>query len=172
MKEKIFFLFLFIFLNLSVIFFRDEVGIYSWIFKQDFKEKYTSVDKIIFDENSSSLATLVIRYFYGENFKNNKIYIHDDLNVKKWSFFTQFEYYCGIINCKLISFDNSNLNIIYKIENLNNQPARKVIKFNNFIENKFVEKINLVNCKKRIKKKNYIIFIKKNNLFVTCIPND
>ena len=62
---KFYFIFCFIFIvvNTSIIFNRDEVGIDSWLISKDFKSKFTKIDDIIFNKNRDIIVLGILKEF-------------------------------------------------------------------------------------------------------------
>lgn len=165
--EKIIFIIIFIAINLSIINYRQEVGLYSWSLNNDFKKKFTTIDNIIFNKSNSFIAINLIKSYYGNKLSNTNIYIHPDLDINSWSFYVNFNYYCSIINCKVNKKEKVESNKFY-LESVKKNKYNKIINFDNFIESFYIKNIYLQDCKTTIKKKRFLIFILDKSLYINC----
>lgn len=165
--EKIIFIIIFIVINLSIIFYRQEVGLYSWSLNNDFKKKFTKIDNIIFNKSNSFIAINLIKSFYGNKLSNTIIYIQPNLDINSWSFYVNFNYYCSIIDCKVNKEDKVRSDLFF-LESVKTNKYNKIINFDNFIDGFYIKKIYLQNCQTFTKKKKFFIFILDNGLYMNC----
>lgn len=151
---------IFIIINSSIIFNRDEVGIDSWFISKEFKRKYTKIDDLIFDKNRDIILLGILKKFIHNNDILKEIYISNNENID-WGYKTSLDYYCKQTNsCILIKKKNININSI----KINNKLINE-IKFKRYVSGVFVENILLYDCDNL---SNIIIYNNQNNLILTC----
>ena len=151
---------IFIIVNSSIIFNRDEVGIDSWLLSKDIKSKYTKIDNIIFNKNRDIILLGILKKFIHSNNIVKKIYVSYNENIN-WGYKTSLNYYCKQSkSCILINKNIININSI----KINNKILNE-IKFRRFVSGVFIENIMLYDCSNS---PNIIIFMNQKNLILTC----
>ena len=151
---------IFIIINSSIIFNRDEVGMNSWFISKEFKSKYTKIDDLIFNKNRDIILLGVLKEFIHNNDILKKIYLSNNEN-SDWGYKKSLDYYCKQTNsCILMKKKITDINSIKKNNKLINE-----IKFRRFVSGVFIENIMLYDCKNL---PNIIIYNNKNNLILTC----
>lgn len=159
LKFYFIFCFIFIIVNTSIIFNRDEVGIDSWLISKDFKSKFTKIDDIIFNKNRDIIVLGILKEFINVTKTQKKIYISQENNIN-WGYKTSISYYCN--QTKVCKIEKKKID--FDLIKTNNNLLKK-ISFKKFVSGKFIENITIYDCKAST---NLVIRNYRKDLILTC----